>query len=107
MPSKRAPDPAQLTFAPVVYTPTVTARQPDGSLVIRAGRPVVLDGDDEIGSIEAAKIIGCDQNSIYRYLDEGLLVQGRDWRQIAEGRRYYIRRAAILRLSGRMDKDER
>ena len=104
MPPKRAtPDSSQMMFEPIIYTPTVIARQPDGSIIARAGKPILLNGDDEIGTIEAAKIIGCDQNSIYRYIDDGLLVQGTDWRQIADGRKYYIKRAAILRLSGRMD----
>lgn len=115
-------DANQLTFEPIVYVPAITARQPDGSLIIRPGKPIVLNGEDEIGTGEAAKIIGVSQRTVIHYCDNGVLQEGIDWRR--PGRElaarpedvggktsgvgnYKIKRAAALRIGGHQitDKD--
>jgi hypothetical protein len=42
-----------------VFTPTECIPQPDGSVLVRPGRPVVLD--DTVGTAEAARILGVSQ----------------------------------------------
>ncbi len=101
-PSPASRVPVAAAFNPVVFTPTIKVPQPGGGVLVKAGEPVVLNGDDEIGVCEAARIIGCHHNSIYRYLDEGLLRAGADWRQVAPGKKYFLKRAAVLRLSQRL-----
>jgi hypothetical protein len=47
---------------PVVHVPTVRIPQPDGSILIKAGKPVILD--DEVTVAEAAKLIGLAKRTI-------------------------------------------
>ena len=87
-------------FDPVVFTPTIKTRQPDGSLVVRAGAPVILNGADEISSAEAARILGCEVDWVGKLCDRGTFVEGDDWRRIGVRGNYKIRRASVLRLAG-------
>ncbi len=99
---KAAADAAQLTFKPEVFFPTIRIPQPDGSFNFKAGPPVILDHSDEIGTAEAARIIGRSQRRINSILEEGVeLVEGVDWRRVGARGNYLIKRAAALRLSGR------
>lgn len=108
-------DAAQLTFEPTVFIPSIKTNNPDGSITVRAGKPVILNGDDEIGTAEAARIIGVSQRQVTKYCDEGVLVEGQDWRRPGraleerpetEARKtvgvgnYRIKRAAALRIRG-------
>lgn len=94
------PTPALPGFEPIVHVPAIATRQPDGSLVIRPGKPVLLGGEDEIGTAEAAKILGCEPDWVGRLCDQGKLVEGRDWRRIGDRGNYKIKRAAVIALAG-------
>lgn len=102
MPKRTTSDatPALPGFEPIVHIPAVTVRNPDGSLLIRAGRPVLLGGEDEISTSAAAKILGCEPDWVGRLCDQGKLVEGRDWRRIGERGNYKIKRAAVIALAG-------
>lgn len=93
-------DSAQLTFEPIVHIPAITTRLPDGSLNVRAGKPVLLGGEDEVGTAEAARILGCEPDWVGRLCDQGKLLEGRDWRRIGERGNYRIKRAAVIALAG-------
>jgi hypothetical protein len=108
-------DEGQLTFEPIVYIPPVKVTNPDGSITVRAGKPVLLNGDDEIGTAEAARIIGISQRQLLKYCDEGILVEGEDWRRPGRALEerpetaarktrglgnYRIKRAAAMRIRG-------
>lgn len=93
------PDDNQLTFEPIVHIPVVRIPQPDGSLLIRPGKPVVLGGEDEIGTAEAAKILGCEPDWVGRLCERGTLLEGRDWRRIGERGNYKIKRASVIALA--------
>jgi len=86
-------------FEPVVYVPAVTTRQPDGSLIVRAGKPVVLGGEDEIGTAEAGRIMGCTGDWVAELCDRGVLKEGDDWRRIGGRGNYRIKRASIIALA--------
>lgn len=92
------PTPALPGFEPLVHYPVVRVPQPDGSLLIRPGKPVVLQGEDEIGSAEAASMLGCTVDWIGRLCDRGTLVEGRDWTRIGERGNYRIKRSSVIRL---------
>jgi hypothetical protein len=91
--------PALPGFEPVVYTPTITTRQPDGSLVIKAGKPVMLGGEDEIGTTEAGRLMGCTGAWVEKLCDRGTLQEGVDWRRIGARGNYKIKRASIIALA--------
>jgi hypothetical protein len=50
----------------------------------------------------AARILGCSVRSVQRFCDEGVLIQGKEWRKVPglgqAGKSYQIKRAAALRL---------
>jgi hypothetical protein len=84
---------------PTVQTPWLKLPQPDGSIVLRPGKPLVLG--EEIGSAEAARILGLSQRRVQSLCEEGVLVEGRDWRKnpCASGDgNLRIQREAVLRL---------
>lgn len=93
-------DTAQLTFEPIIHIPAITTRMPDGSLNVRAGKPVVLGGEDEIGTAEAARILGCSQSWVEALCDRGKLLPNVDWRRIGERGNYRIKRASVIALAG-------
>ena len=86
-------------FDPVVYTPSIRTRQPDGSILVRAGVPGVLNGEDEVGTAEAARIIGCSRDYVGRLCDLGTFVEGVDQRRIGCRGNYRIKRAAVLKFA--------
>ncbi len=55
----------------------------------------------EIGTAQAAEVLGCSIRAVQDMCDRGLLVEGRDWRKLrlrgARGE-YRITHAAVLRL---------
>lgn len=83
---------------PVVYVPAITVRQPDGSVVVRAGKPEVLRGDDEITTRQAAGILDCSIDWVARMCDQGRLIEGRDWKRVGKRGNYRIKRASIMNL---------
>lgn len=87
-------------FDPVVYTPTITTRQPDGSMIVRAGKPVILNGEDEITTAEAARILGCQVNWVGALCDRGTFIEGRDWRRIGPRGNYKLRRSSVIKHAG-------
>lgn len=70
----------------------------DGDIIVRRdGTVQVLE--DEVGTREAARLIGCSRRHIQQMCDEGRLVEVRDWRKVFGGRGgYRIRRAAVMAL---------
>lgn len=96
--TKNDPTPALPGFEPLVHYPVVKVPQPDGSVLIRAGKPVVLQGEDEISTSEAARILGCQPDWVSRMCDRGDLIEGRDWRRIGTRGNYRIKRSSVIRL---------
>ena len=96
-PSSAKAAPGAKVFDPQVYTPSVKTRLPDGSILVRAGVPVILNGEDEVGTAEAARIMGCSRDYVGRLCDEGIFVEGVDQRRIGKRGNYRIKRAAVLR----------
>lgn len=89
-------------FLPSVFVPPIVTRQPDGSVLVRAGKPVILSGADEIGTLEAAEICGLSQNRILALIDEGKLREGYDWRRNGKTGVYFLKRESILRFAGKI-----
>lgn len=89
---------AALKRVEVVFPP-VRVWQPDGSVLIKPGKAVVLNGADEITTAEAGKILGCSADWISRRCDRVDLIEGRDWRRVGTRGNYRIKRASILKLS--------
>ena len=85
---------------PVVFVPSVKVRLPDGSVTVRAGQPVILNGEDEISSAEAARILGCEVDWVGKLCDRGTFVEGDDWRRIGVRGNYKLKRASVLKLAG-------
>ena len=86
-------------FAPIIHIPVIRVPQPNGDLLIRAGKPVVLGGEDEISTTEAAAILGCTLDWVGRLCDRGTLIEGVDWRRIGDRGLYRIKRASVIRLA--------
>lgn len=61
---------SQLTL-PGVVIPAIVVPQPDGSYVVRAGKPVVTG--DGITVSEAARILGLSSRHVREMVEEGLL----------------------------------
>lgn len=89
---------------PVLMTPWVRVPQPNGDVLLKAGKPVVLE--DEIGTREAARILGLNQRTVERYCESGVLVEGMDWWQpparpgSPKGGMIRIKRTSVMRLRG-------
>lgn len=92
--------PSVKPFDPVAFTPTIKTRQPDGSITVRAGVPVILNGADEIGTAEAARILGCEIDWIGKLCDRGTFIEGEDWRRIGTRGNYKLKRAAVIKHAG-------
>ena len=58
-------------FAPIVHIPAVTVPQPDGSIVIRPGKPEVLRGEDEITTAEFSRKTGLSHRHTLTLIAEG------------------------------------
>lgn len=85
-------------FDPIVFTPTIKVRQPNGDMLLKPGKPIVLNGEDEISTNEAASILGCSSHWVGQMCDQGRLEEGKDWRRIGTRGNYRIKRASILAL---------
>lgn len=73
--------------------------RPDGSVLLKPGR--LQEVSDEIGTVEAARVLGVAQRTVQYYCDHGVLVEGRDWRKnpCLDGKgQYRIKRDAVMRL---------
>ena len=86
---------------PLLFTPYQRIPQPNGEILFRPCAPVAVDPDEEIGTAEAAKIIGVSVRRVQQMCDEGPLVEGRDWRRPIGNGFYKIKRASAIRASGR------
>lgn len=87
----------QLDFPLIAYY--VRERRADGAYVLRPGR--ILQAADEIGTAEAAGILGCSQRRVQELCDSGVLREGVDWRKnVAVGKNghYKITRVSVMRL---------
>ena len=58
-------------FEPVIHIPVVRIPQPDGSLLIRAGKPEVLKGGDEITCAEFARATGLSHRHVLTLIEQG------------------------------------
>ena len=84
---------------PNYITPWMRIPQANGEYILKPGKPVVEE--TEIGTGEAAKLLGLSQRRVNEMCDEGIFVEGRDWwRPPGRSRngRYHLKRAAVLRL---------
>jgi hypothetical protein len=54
---------------PTVIVPTIRIAQPDGSILLKAGKPVVVE--ESIGTAEAAAILGMTQRWVENECDLG------------------------------------
>jgi len=70
MPAPHQPD-LPLDFRPKVYYPTVTVPQPDGSVVMRPGRPVVLSGEIRVSKF--AELTGLSISRVNVLCVEGII----------------------------------
>ena len=103
-PVATAPRSAGDVAAPQVFVPPIITRQPDGSITVRAGQPVLLAGGDEIKTEEAARLTGLSARRIQALADEGALVEGLDWRRNGRRGYYYFARASILRYAKKLPR---
>lgn len=62
-----------MKFEPVIHVPAIRIPQPDGSLVIRAGKPEVLKGDDEISTAAFAAQTGISERYTLTLIEQGLI----------------------------------
>ncbi len=77
----------------------------DGDVIVRRNGTWQLL-EDEVGTAEAARLIGCSIRYVQTMCDEGRLAEGWDWRKIPGSgikRQYRIRRAAAMAL--RLSRD--
>ncbi len=97
---------AGATRPDMVFMGWLRVPQPDGSILLKPCRTVTVVAD-EVGTREAAQILGVTANTVRMYCDAGTLVEGKDWRRnpslpgSGHGGSYRIRREAVMRL--RMD----
>lgn len=104
MKTKQATDAKAIEAAPQVRTPWLKVPQGDGSILLVPGKPVVME--DEVGTREAAGLLGVSQRTMQEYCDGGILREGIDWRQnparpgSPKGGCIRIKRAAVLKLRG-------
>jgi hypothetical protein len=99
-PTTKTKLPVKKDFIPAVFISPITTRMPDGSLNVRAGKPVVLGGEDEINTAEAARILRCSVSWVGALCDRGTLLEGQDWRRIGVRGNYKIKRASVIALAG-------
>jgi len=64
-----SPAPVQTWTAPQVIIPVIRIPQPDGSILFKAGKPTILE--NEIGTVEAARLLGLSQRSIELQCEDG------------------------------------
>ena len=55
---------------PSFFIPAVPVRQADGSVIVRAGKPIAMS--DDIGTMEAARILGLSQRCVEQQCTEGM-----------------------------------
>jgi len=70
---KPSPTQEEFTFSvPAFFVPAVQTRQPDGSVIVRAGKPVAMG--ENISTAEAAQILGLSQRCIEQQCTEGMFL---------------------------------
>lgn len=82
--------PVQLDL--IVFPPQVTPRG-DGTFLVKPGRPVVAES--RITVKEACRLLRCSRDSIYRYVNEGLLTAS----QVKPNARLWLVRSEVLALA--------
>jgi hypothetical protein len=90
-------------FKPAVHIPTqiVPGTRP-GEWRVIAGKPQILQADDEISTAEAARITGLSVRRIVQQCDEGFYIEGQDFRRPGGPRgKYFLKRASVVEKSGR------
>src|ERR1700722_18049539 len=91
--------PENLPPAPYCVTPWIRIPLPDGTFILKPGRPVAEE--EEIGTFAAAQLLGLSQRRVNRMCEHGILLEGRDWWRPPgrkRGGQYHLKRTAILRL---------
>jgi len=92
-------------FEPVFWIPPIVTRQPDGSVTVRAGKPVLLGGEDEISTAEAGRILGCTGDWCAELCDRGVFVEAKDWRRLGKRGNYRLKRASVIAYGGLQPKE--
>ena len=93
----RAPQPSggAKARARFVVIPSETVPQGGGAYLIRPGQPVVVT--EEIGTREAARLLGLSQRRIEAMIEEGRFIEGEEWTRPGGPRgRYRLKLAAVL-----------
>ncbi len=87
---------ANIAAPPIVHVPSIVIPQGNGAYLIKYGAPVVAS--EEIGTAEAAQLLGLSQRRVQDLCDNGTFRPGIDWRKPGTGpnAKYLIRRAAVL-----------
>lgn len=62
-----------MTFAPVIHVPAIRIAQPDGSILVKAGKPELLKGEDEITPREFSEKAGLSHRRVLALIEEGLI----------------------------------
>lgn len=70
-PPRDTATPALPGFEPVIHIPVIKVAQPDGSILIRPGKPEVLKGEDEITPRQFADDTGLSHRRVLTLIDEG------------------------------------
>ena len=86
-------------LSPKLITPWIRVPGLNGEFILKPGKPVFEE--EEIGTREAARLLGLSQRRVNEMCDQGLFVEGRDWWRPPgqkRGGQYHIRRAAVLRM---------
>ena len=74
-------------------------RIPENALVLNGK---IIPIGDEVGTAEAARMLNRSQRRIQSMCDEGILVEGKDWRRsptITGHSHYLIRKSALASLT--------
>ncbi len=96
-----APAP-EVEFKPTVRFEPVIVPLGNGSFEVKAGKPIIEQGTDEITVKEAAGITGLSLRRIQSQCDEGFYREGVDWRQPGGPKgKLFLKRASVLAKSGK------
>jgi hypothetical protein len=83
-----------------VFIPPIKVPQPDGSIMVKAGTPKVLNGGDWITTREAAVILNLSQRRVEQLIRTGTVFQRRDLFRTPPKGQFKIKRSAVLKLRG-------
>jgi hypothetical protein len=88
-----APSPAPVFNAPYVYIPAIRVPQPDGSILIKPGKPQILP--EMIGTRDAAKLLGMSPRWVAAECDLGRFATARK-PGVSQHSRWQVARVEVL-----------